>query len=795
MSFTADSADEIIKKRRMAQYKGSFNRDPFLFTINIKYIEFYPMRFKQFKNTKPEQVNEEDLLEITMSPSNLRRLAANINARAGVEFEMIVPNVQNDDDGDMEPDWDRDESTDSFRNIENFFDDGDFNSRRSVADVIDRLQEEFYEWLDETVDEKWREESFDYMLGWVQRNVSDRDVAELLGLAPDSEGNFDIGKSDYVKFVERSIEEDNSYYEDARDEFIDEERSDADEEEWLSDAYPSMSDIANSFGQVTWPHYYNVSSGEADIETVGSDFKKIIGKPVKTSSGYHGAKRNDTDYIVEPDSSLDPDDSSDAGLEFISPPMSVEEMFSDMDKIVKWAGEYGCYTNESTGLHMNISVPDMSTAKLDFIKLALLMGDEYILEQFGRSANTYAKSAMKIVRDRVSQRPEDAEKMLEQMKERLGALATKVIHSGETSKYTSINTKDGYVEFRSPGGDWLQSYSDDKGKIENTMLRFVVALDAAMDPEKYRKEYLTKLYKLLAPRGENDTLAYFAKFSAGELPQSELKSFVKQAQLERNVKAGKTAGQELRWEVGRIGYGASIIVVAKSKEEAIDKALAPNGYPDWANARNQLTVKPLGPAKSQSGETGTGNWGIWITSADRFARAPGQLDNSVLRRFPSRAAAEQWLESTRAENPNMRTDIEVREIEPTVSQSSTQQSRYELYRISDGRSIENQGQPIQFLATGPDDAESKIARYAADFNLGAPELFAVRSVLNAPRNASASGAFTGEWKIVDPTGQEIHRFGGVGNVQSDANRVALRWLQQNPRYIQNGVEVLPVMSE
>jgi len=160
------------------------------------------------------------------------------------------------------------------------------------------------------------------------------------------------------------------------------------------------------------------------------------------------------------------------------------------------------------------------------------------LEKFGRESNTYAKSAMKIVRDRVSTRPEDAEAMLDQMKEHLGALATKIIHSGETSKYTSINTKDGYVEFRSPGGDWLSSYNQDKGNIENTMLRFVVALDAAMDPEKYRKEYLTKLYKLLAPKGGTNTLVYFAKFAAGELPQSALKSFVRQAQLERNVKKG-----------------------------------------------------------------------------------------------------------------------------------------------------------------------------------------------------------------------------------------------------------------
>jgi hypothetical protein len=60
---------------------------------------------------------------------------------------------------------------------------------------------------------------------------------------------------------------------------------------------------------------------------------------------------------------------------------------------------------------------------------------------------------------------------------------------------------------------------------------------------------------------------------------------------------------------------------------------------------------------------------------------------------------------------------------------------------------------------------------------------------------SAPGEFTGEWKIVSPNGEEIHRFGGVGNVQADANRVATEWLRRNPGQMQAGVEVVPVMAE
>jgi hypothetical protein len=169
-------------------------------------------------------------------------------------------------------------------------------------------------------------------------------------------------------------------------------------------------------------------------------------------------------------------------------------MISDLNKVKAWAKQRGCYTNDSTGLHINVSVPGFDNDKLDYVKLALLLGDQYVLDQFGRTGNTYAKSAMGMIKERIAQRPEDAAAMLQKTKTGLGELATKVIHSGTTSKYTSINTKEGYIEFRSPGGDWLNENFD---KIETTLLRFVVALDAAMDPAKYRDEYQRDLYKML----------------------------------------------------------------------------------------------------------------------------------------------------------------------------------------------------------------------------------------------------------------------------------------------------------
>jgi hypothetical protein len=52
----------------------------------------------------------EQLDEINMGGKSLRKLSKSIDALAGMEFEMIVPNVEGGDySGDEEPDYDSDE--------------------------------------------------------------------------------------------------------------------------------------------------------------------------------------------------------------------------------------------------------------------------------------------------------------------------------------------------------------------------------------------------------------------------------------------------------------------------------------------------------------------------------------------------------------------------------------------------------------------------------------------------------------------------------------------------------------
>ena len=59
------------------------------------------------------------------------------------------------------------------------------------------------------------------------------------------------------------------------------------------------------------------------------------------------------------------------------------------------------------------------------------------------------------------------------------------------------------------------------------------------------------------------------------------------------------------------------------------------------------------------------------------------------------------------------------------------------------------------------------------------------------QNFPSRGVELRGWKIVGPDGNTLHEFGGVGNVQADANTYALGWLRRNPEHMQTGVEVVP----
>jgi pyrimidine deaminase RibD-like protein len=753
------------------------------------------------------EFKEQDLFEINMGGKNLRREAAKTGALAGMEFEMIVPDTAGDDDDELEPDFDSDERARSPSDIQDFFYDGDYNSRRNTQDMIDRMMDDYSNWQVEQFDTRWDSDTETFIYNYVRENVDEDSIRELLDLEPEAPP---IGRNEYLLAADMIVTEKlEPFYTDAleysRDEFYENDNF----EEWLSDAdLGHMSDIFHRYnGIIHWPHYMSSLAGGTSVEDIADDFSKAVGRPTRASSGYHASSverpaPGKNFYIVEPDGSLEPDGSGDAGLEFVSPPLPIDDIMSDLKKVKVWADRMGCYTNNSTGLHINISVPDYDLDKLDFVKLALLMGDEYVLQQFGRVGNTYAKSAMGKVRDHVQKRPYEAKYLLDKMKGHMGELASKAIHSGSTEKYTSINTKDGHIEFRSPGGDWL---GDNFDKIENTLLRFTVALSAAMDPAAYREEYLKKLYKILAPKDEKDPLSIFAKYAAGELPATALKSFVRQAQADRKAKkSGEDIVNGHRWRVSlkpELGGGVVEVIAADpidAKKQAIiqqpnwrfvdDTALTITRLDEPAAGASTTEPHPQGRGRPND-PTGRyaitrrddqrnygGQWGSEAPEYQFRFTLPDGYSQAQIRAVLSAWAARNAVD---AEDYMIVDTTQFAAPASTAAPEESNQGNWGVWVPSLDRFATQYGNSAtrRFMRHG--DAQAWIQDYNTR-NAGNDLELVVREIEPATAQTAAPESGSVQWNIVADDGETVHTFYNR-NVQADANSAALAWVQANWR--------------
>lgn len=462
--------------------------------------------------------------------------------------------------------------------------------------------------------------------------------------------------------VERSIRRQDHTYQTVYDEFTDDIRtgSEYDEEEYLKSLRIGyMSDVPNVFSYITWPHWTEHSDdvdretgfSEAAADELAEELKKYIpdllidGKSeppiVRTSDRYKTVARHYEGmtpnlWIIEPDASLDERNSDrDMGAEIIAPPIPIDQLERVITQFWKFAKSQGAYSHESTGFHINVSMPNITTADIDYLKLALLLGDEYVAKQFDRfeeDASIYCKNTLGKIKSeyRLMNIPE----MLVKLKADLENSAAQAILRAKlsTQKKSSIHLKQNYIEFRSPGGENYFS-SDPKSFIEslkniiNTAKRFAYATYVASQPQLERNEYAKKLTALLTSvsTGRTPTVKYydpklpanakqptvfvdkpqpgfkqvvtpitsdydkdlvniFTRFAVGELPRAALKSFVKQAQLTRSLEPlhrpfSKSAVSQTQstneyywWKVESSSRQHTIEVVAKNKAEAIKTA-------------------------------------------------------------------------------------------------------------------------------------------------------------------------------------------------------------------------------
>lgn len=181
------------------------------------------------------------------------------------------------------------------------------------------------------------------------------------------------------------------------------------------------------------------------------------------------------------------------------PYIKTKELINVMGDFYK---KHGIKTTEHTGFHVNIGFN--KEVKLDLIKLIILGKEDFDLKQYERSNNEYCLSQFK--RILTTENVTKVSKVLEDiLKKQVDAFNEEIQRQVISErKYNAININKwlnpypglrALLEFRIMGGSGYLPEKTEQA-IKNTLTYFYTAFITA-DEKLYRKEYLTKLYKLI----------------------------------------------------------------------------------------------------------------------------------------------------------------------------------------------------------------------------------------------------------------------------------------------------------
>ncbi len=669
--------------------------------------------------------SSEELNEVKMTTNVFDKFIDSPEAEgiaAGFEAELYFQNIgASEIDYDVD-DREEDESENrrprSIDDICSFFHDGDYNNRRDIESLREALEYDFHEWQSEQMASEWDNVKEEMVREYIEANDFAYDdeleeyLSDTLELDPEQiEAALLVGglRSDEVSSSEQPslFDEDNeavAHYAEARDavdemleeriqdsirsrdraydtaleEWEEQVRDEYSESDWLEGAYDTMMDVYHE-RDIQWPYWtYSDSSRKPgyslDSATgLANDLKAKLGVNTIASEYYHQHERKPGLWIFEPDGSLtSADDEDDMPVEIISPPMPLKETLAILPKFYEWAKYNDAYSNETTGFHVGVSLPDVG-GEVDYMKLALFLGDKYVLDKFDRYSNSYCKSAVKKIRADVESgrivTPEKIAQAFDKMKSNLIELANAIIADDRGSgtdaksktghghgKMTSINMKGKYIEFRSMGNEHYFSKPESLANILDTIKRYAYAMYIAGQPDLYRDEYAKKLYKLLDKTINNDaSMKEFADYVAGiggkfsDSDVEKAKRFMignrsdryNDSNLPDRQSAARTGyrptGAKYWWNV-RWDSNRKTEVVASNKREAREVAAQYWGVPVEQLAVAQVTF--LRPFKDSPG--GIGNWAIMVNGQQVFRVTASNHDEA-------KQKAREWIASTSRE--------------------------------------------------------------------------------------------------------------------------------------------------
>jgi|TARA_B110000858_G_scaffold67913_1_gene78928 hypothetical protein len=301
-------------------------------------------------------------------------------------------------------------------------------------------------------------------------------------------------ESDFESFLEDRAKDDDyvkeAAYEQASESY--------DYDDWINDAWYSMSSFCEDYGIEI--------SGGSDLQEVAN----IMETWIETESAFHdhrpdtggyGETSGDvTEYAVETDSSID---GSGTGAEIISPVFTKpRNMLNELNKFFDMVHDKGGSTNRSTGLHVTMSwdgerngLP--SAAEPMKAKMALLLGDKYLLQAFNRDGNSYAKSQydnLKKATEKLKQNMND-QASFEQLEATLNdAISNDKFQAIHFKSQKDSQTGTNLIEFRIGGGE---DYHLNFPKVSKAVIRYATSMRAGYDESSFKEDYIKAAFKLI----------------------------------------------------------------------------------------------------------------------------------------------------------------------------------------------------------------------------------------------------------------------------------------------------------
>ena len=455
---------------------------------------------------------EEDLFEINFNNKKLITSALDMPIKCGFEAETYWEHIS---DSSEEDDW-----IDEYywSDIEDFIHDQEGQSS------VNSIEGAYNEWIDDKaldleydiVEEMYQERVEDevYINDYIDQEMDESDIEEYRdNYLEDLE---DQDKEEYedwdILAWGRQLVEEHHHDEleiwlkdeirdsgEAMEQAYDNARSDHDIDEWARYEYGSWASTLAEHGI----YLSNPGQDGEGVYTVGgmledwaidhSDFTNV------QSGEYHSnAGTNQAFWRVETDSSIENEGGT--GAELISPVYSTPKiMLKEMKALFDWVKKWGGGTNNSTGLHVTMSynAKDKQAHEANEVKLAVLLGDKYLLSTFGRDGNSYAKSHMTKLKQAAEQLKADPNnaKTIQAIEE--------ILRKGiDHNKFSSIHFKDQtdndsgnkLIEFRIGGGD---DYHTDFNKCAKAVLRYAVTMQAGYEKDLYKEDYAKALFRLI----------------------------------------------------------------------------------------------------------------------------------------------------------------------------------------------------------------------------------------------------------------------------------------------------------